>query len=499
MVCLSYHTSVTVEPPAAAPDRRDVDLLVAGDLVVTMDPERRMLVDGAVAIDGGRIVDVGPRTGPDGLDHRVAAREVVGGSGSLVLPGLVNAHQHLTGDRLVRSSIPDDLTSGEAIFTWAVPVHTAHTPDDDELSATLALVEAATNGITFTVEAGTVAHPERVLAAYDRVGVGGTLGSWGWDVAGLSWSGDVAHVLERQRETLALAEGHERVHGWVTLVGHDLMSDELAMAASELARRAGAGLTFHLSPTPTDADAYLARTGRRPLVHLDALGVLGPHVLLAHGVHLDDGELDVVLRRDVAVAACPWAYLRLGQGVTSAGRHPELLQRGGRLALGCDAENAGDAVDVLRAATLIAGLAKDTQRDPTRLGAHAALELATIGGAHALGLADEIGSLEAGKRVDVAIVDTTRPEWVPRSTDPVLQLVWASDGRAVRDVVAGGKVVVRDGRCTTVTTHERAELAARAQAAQRRLLESAGLDPNPRWPSHGGRPGEPRPTPPPPA
>lgn len=439
-------------------------LLVVGD-VVTMDADRRMITDGAVLIDADRIAAVGPRTE---FSVRVRDTEVVGGPGHLVLPGLINAHQHLTGDRLVRSAIPDDLTSDEAIFGWAVPIHTAHTPDDDELSATLALVEAVTNGITFTVEAGTVAHPGRVLAAYDRVGVGGTLGSWGWDVGDGPWSGSVDDVLDRQRRCLALTADHDRVDGWVTLVGHDLMSDELMLAASALAREWGTGLTFHMSPTDADPVAYARRTGRRPLVHFDELGVLGREVLVAHAVYIDDAEVDVLLDRDVAVAYCPWAYLRLGQGVTRAGRHAEFLERGGRVALGCDSENAGDAVDVLRAATLAAGLAKDTAVDPTQFGAHEALALATIAGASAIGMDHELGSLEAGKRADVVVVDTTGPAWIPRSPDPVLQLVWASDGRAVRHVVASGRVVVRDGRCTTVDV---GALAAEAQERQHYLLQ----------------------------
>jgi 5-methylthioadenosine/S-adenosylhomocysteine deaminase len=168
-----------------------------------------------------------------------------------------------------------------------------------------------------------------------------------------------------------------------------------------------------------------------------------------------------------------------GQGIARAGRHADLLERGARVALGCDAENAGDAVDVLRAAALTAGLTRDARRDPTRFGAHAALELATIEGARAIGMDHEIGSLEPGKRADVVVVDTTRPEWVPRSPDPVLQLIWASDGRSVRHVVASGRIVVRDGRCTTV---DLAELAPAAQDAQRRLLAAANLHPAPRWP-----------------
>ena len=397
----------------------------------------------------------------------------------MVLPGLVNAHQHLTGDRLVRSTIPDTISSQEAIFDWAVPLHVAHTAADDELSATLALAAAATNGVTFTVEAGTVGHPERVLAAYDRVGVGGTLGSWGSDTAGLPFAGDVAAVLERQRDVLALCAGHSTVRGWVTLVGHDLMSDDLVVAASRLATDSGTNLTFHLSPSEADAVAYLARTGRRPVEHLDALGVLGRHVVIAHGVHVDDTEVDILVRTGTALAYCPWAYLRLAQGVTAAGRHGAFHERGGRLAIGCDAENAGDAVDVLGAAALAVGLARDQLRRADAFDAHTALELATIAGAEAIGMSDELGSLEVGKRGDVVVVDTTGADWVPAADDPVLGLVWGAGGAAVSDVVAGGRVVVRDGRCVTVDV---AALAGEAAAARRRLLRSAGLSPRPRWP-----------------
>ena len=243
-------------------------------------------------------------------------------------------------------------------------------------------------------------------------------------------------------------------------------------------------ITFHISPTDSDAVSYLSRTGVRPLVHIDRLGALGRHVLVAHGVHIDDAELDVLLRTDTAIAYCPWAYLRLGQGVTGVGRHADFLERGGRLALGCDAENAGDAVDVLRAAALAAGLARDmgsgdVRRQATRFGAHTALELATIGGAEAIGMAAEIGSLEVGKRADVAVLDATGPSWIPAAPDPVLGMIWGSDGRAVTDVLAGGRVVVAARRCVTVDTEA---LRIDAVNAQARLLRNAGLDPRPVWP-----------------
>jgi 5-methylthioadenosine/S-adenosylhomocysteine deaminase len=257
----------------------------------------------------------------------------------------------------------------------------------------------------------------------------------------------------------------------VTLVGHDLMTDELVVAAAELAERRDTRLTFHLSPTIDDGDAYRARTGRAPLEHLDALGVLGRRVVVAHAVHLTDREVGLLLDRQVAVASCPWAYLRLAQGTTIAGRHAELWRRGGRLAIGCDAENASDAIDPLRAAALFVGLARDATRDPGAAVAGDGLALVTIAGAAALGLDDRIGSLEVGKQADLVVHSTVGAQWAPLAPDPVRQLVWASDGRSVSDVVIAGRPVVRAGRCVTVDVD-----ALRAQAAirQAQLLVELG-------------------------
>ncbi len=441
-----------------------VHTIVRGADVVTMNDTRTVLRNGAVAIAGDRIVAVG---GFGELRARHPDATVVGDGTGIVTPGYVNAHQHLTGDRLVQSCIPDAIDSQVAIFDWAVPVHAAHTGDDDELSATLGALAAVTNGVTCTVEAGTVAHPHRVAAGIGAVGMRATLGQWGWDVEGAPFAAGADEVLERQEAHLdALPQGG-LVEGWVTLVGHDLMSDELVVRASDLARRRGVGMTFHISPHAGDPASYLARTGRRPLEHLGGLGVLGPHVLLAHAVHLDDREVDIALEHDVGIASCPWAYLRLAQGFLLHQRHGEFRARGGRLAVGCDAENSGDAVDVLRAGTLLVGVVRDTAGDPFSVTADDALSLCTIEGARAIGKADTIGSIEVGKQADLVVHDTSGPQFTPRGTDSVRQLVWASDGRSVQHVVVAGRVVVRDGRCVTVDLDS---LRDEAQRRQRRLL-----------------------------
>jgi 5-methylthioadenosine/S-adenosylhomocysteine deaminase len=386
------HYGLTISPSSPASSKATI---IAGGDVVTMNDTRQVLLGGSVAISDGLIAAVGSTT-----ELRAAHPDaiVIDARDCVVTPGMINAHQHLTGDPLVRSCIPDLLAPGASIFQWAVPIHAEHTADDDELSASLCAIECAQNGVTTVVEAGTVAYPDRVGNAMKTVGIRGTVGTWGWDIEEGPFIGTVAEVLDRQRAVVEAFPSGGLVEGWVTLVGHDLASDELLAGAADLAREMRTGMTMHMSPTSSDPERYLERTGRRPLVHLNDLGVLGPNLLLAHGVWLDDEEIDLVLSSRTAIAYCPWAYLRLGQGVTHAGRHAEIVERGGRVALGCDASNAGDTADILRAAALAAGIARDSRLDPERFGAHQAFELATIAGAEAIGMADRIGSLRSASR-----------------------------------------------------------------------------------------------------
>ena len=449
-------------------------ILAHGD-VVTMNPDREVLVGGAVVFDESGIIAAGSSSA---LLAEHPGAVVHDASGCVVTPGMVNAHQHLTGDPLVRSCIPDLLPPGASIFEWSVPLHGAHTGDDDELSATMGAVESLRNGVTTVIEAGTVAHPERMAAGVVAAGMRGTIGTWGWDIEIGPYAAPCDEVLDRQRAVVERFPAGGLVEGWVTLVGHDLASDELLAGAADLARELGTSMTMHLSPTSSDPERYLARSGRRPVVHLDQLGVLGPHLLLAHGVWLDESEIELVLSSRTAIAYCPWAYLRLGQGVTRVGRHADIVERGGRVALGCDASNAGDTADILRAAAVAAGIARDGRIDPERFGAHDAFELATIAGAEAVGMADRIGSIEPGKQADLVVHRASGWGWTPRG-DVGLQLVWGTDGRSVRDVWVAGRQVIATGVSTLVDEGALEQAAAEAQAA---LLARAGITVPHRWP-----------------
>jgi 5-methylthioadenosine/S-adenosylhomocysteine deaminase len=454
-------------------------LTIRGGDVVTMNPAREVVLGGSVVVDGDRIAAVGSTSE---LTARYPDAEVIDAVGCVVIPGLINGHQHLTGGPLIRGCIPDLLPPGASIFGWSVPIHGAHTPDDDEVSATLAAVDCVRNGITTVVEAGTVAHVDRVAQALHHVGIRATLGVWGWDIEEGPFTAPADEVLDRQRDVVTRYPSGGLVEGWVALVGHNLASDRLLAGAADLARELGTGLTMHMSPTSSDPEQYLARTGRRPLEHLSDLGVLGSHLLIAHGVWLDDDEIDLLLESGTAIAYCPWAYLRLGQGVCRNGRHAEIVERGGRMALGCDAANAGDMTDILRTAALASGIGRDNRVDPTRFGAHDVLELATIKGAEAIGLGERIGSLEVGKQADIVVHSLADFGWAPRG-DVALGLVWGTDGRSVRDVVIDGRVVMRNRTCTTIDTDE---LARQADAHHAALLVRAGLNVPRRWPHTDG-------------
>ena len=450
------------------------ELLVTGGDVVTMSATREVVTGAAVAVGSGQILAVGE---PGELRARFPGAAELDARGCVVIPGLVNAHQHTTASPLARSMTPDDIDSQSAIFDWTVPLHAHVSGDDDELSATLTAAESLLRGVTTVLDPGTVAHPDRVAAGFAAAGIRGRVGRWGWDVPGVAHSAPAPESLALQEQAIRALPPSELVTGWVTLVGHDLASDELFAGAAELAERLDVPMTWHMSPQHNDAEAYAKRSGLRPVEHLRRLGVLGPRLLLGHAVWLDDTELDAILDSGTAVASCPAAYLRLGQGYTRAARHTELVRRGGRLARGCDAHNAGDVPDVLAAARLLAAFESD--RDGAgRLRADEVFALATIDGARAIGMGDQLGSIEVGKAADLVVLDTRNIGWTPRG-DLALQLVWGAVSGTVRDVLVDGRMVVRDRRVTGVDVDElRAEAADRSAA----LLRRAGIEVPHRWP-----------------
>jgi cytosine/adenosine deaminase-related metal-dependent hydrolase len=202
-------------------------------------------------------------------------------------------------------------------------------------------------------------------------------------------------------------------------------------------------------------------------------------VVLAHSLGLDEAEIECLARTGTKVAMCPVTAAKGGRGVAEHGRMPELLAKGVKVALGCDSPNNSNHLDMVRAMNMAAIQYKDARQDTRLIPAEAALEMATLVGAQALGVADEIGSIEPGKKADLVLFDTQRPEW-QALFNPINNLVYNADGRSVHTVIIDGRVVVDAYRQTFV---DEPRLFAKVQEIGEKLQRRTGTTfPRSRWP-----------------
>jgi cytosine/adenosine deaminase-related metal-dependent hydrolase len=470
-------TSDTPTDDAVAP--LPVDLLIDAWYVVTMNATRDVIHRGSVAVRDGEIVAVGKTAD---LERAYAATRRIGGERFVLTPGMVNTHIHITGEPLTRGFVPDDTPFEENVFVWLTNLYAAHQAPDEACSARLAAVEMLRSGTTTFLEAGTILFLDEVIEALTPVGIRGKLGAWVWDLPPEPdvYRQDTDAAIARLQDQLvrhrSAADG--RLQAWSTVVGHTTCSDPLWRAARELADEHGVGMSFHMSPAKSDPDGFIAEFGQRPMIHLDEIGVLRDDVCMTHCVHVDDSELNVMAAHRTSVAHCPTTALKVSYGVTQIGKMPEMVQRGINVSIGTDGNNASNYSDLMRATYLVAGLFKDGRMDPQMFPAEKAYEMATLGGARSIGMQDEIGSLEVGKRADLVLHDTDRPEWRPLH-NVVNQLVWSADGRGVHTVVVDGSIVVEDGHMTTV---DEDALWAEAQRLGEAVVIRSGLPDKAKFP-----------------
>ena len=457
-----------------------IDTLIRGSHVVTVNTTRDIIRDGGVAIRDGVIVDVGKA---DDLAARYEAAETVGGNRFVVTPGMVNTHIHITGEPLTRGYVPDDTPFEENVFMWLCPLYAVFTAEEERLSAQLAAVEMLKSGTTTFLEAGTIRFLDEVLDGLDEVGIRGRVGRWIWDLPPepdvyMQDTDTAIGHLQRQLTDFSCTPD-DRLGAWSTLVGHTTASDPLWKAARELADDHGTGMSFHMSPAKLDPEGFIAEFGQRPMIHLAELGILRDDVAITHCVQVDDTELAVMAEHRVSVAHCPTTALKVSYGVTQVGKMPEMMQMGINVSIGTDGNNASNYSDLMRATYLVAGLFKDGRQDPQMFPAEMAYEMATIGGAKTMGMSDKIGSLEVGKKADVVLHDTDRPEWRPL-LNVANQLVWSADGRGVHTVFVDGAKVVEEGRMTTI---DEETFYGRCQAAGEAITARSGLPDKAKWPT----------------
>ena len=459
--------------------KEQIDTLVKAWYVVTMNETRDIVRDGAVAIKDGLIVEVGKFSE---LETKFDAKETLGGDRFVLTPGMVNTHIHITGEPLTRGYVPDDTPFEENVFEWLCPLYSVYTAEEERLSAQLASVEMLKSGTTTFLEAGTIRFLDDVFEALEEVGIRGRLGRWIWDLPPepdvyKQDTDESISLLQYQLDKYKnIANG--RLGAWSTLVGHTTCSDPLWKAARDLATEHETGMSFHMSPAKLDPDFFVSEFGHRPMVHLDELGVLDDDVVMTHCVQVDDKEISVMAKKGVHVSHCPTTALKVSYGVTQVGKIPEMKMAGINVAIGTDGNNASNYSDLMRATYLVAGLFKDSRQDPQMFPAEIAYEMATLGGAKAMQLEEEIGSLEKGKKADLVLHDTDRPEWRPL-LNVMNQLVWSADGRGVHTVLVDGVKVVEEGR---VTAFDEEKFYADCQSAGEAVVQRSGLPDKAKYP-----------------
>ncbi len=448
------------------------------DFVLTVDPERRVLMNGSVVVQGQRITHVGKAA-----DLRdVSAERVIDAVGCVLTPAFPNAHVHISYAHAVRGIFPDDVV-GQARLMEVFRLQSAMTEEEEYVTSLLAITELLKNGCVCFLDPGSTKFLDACMQAYADSGCRVVTGESLIDKPDPRSLSRVSteEALARTERLIRRYDHHldDRVRVWAMPFGTDNCTAELLTGAKRLADEYGTGLTLHHSSGPPVREAFQREYGLSPVGFLDHVGALGPNVLLAHVTGLDDAEVELIARAGASACTCPSAVTKEGAGL-GARKVPELLARGVSVALGSDSANSSNYLDTVRLMNAAAVGFKDGRHSPSVLPAEQAVEMATILGARALGVGDELGSIKVGKKADLVLFDTRRAEW--RSLfDPVNNLVYAADGRSVHTVVADGRVVVEGGRALFV---DEARLADEVQAIGESLLARTGTTPSRgRWPT----------------
>jgi len=429
---------------------------------VTMD-QKNSIVRGDVLIRDGRISEIGK-----GIDE--SAESVIDATGCAVLPGFVQTHIHLC-QTLFRGAA-DDLSLIDWLKQRIWPMEAAHTRDSISASAQIGIAEMIKGGTTCALTMETVRHTADVLQVVYETGFRATVGKCMMDKG----EGVPAELHEETRRSIdesvtLIKEWHGQADGRIRCCFAPRFAisctHELLAEVAELAKRHKVMIHTHASENKSECEIVESDTGKRNIMYLDSVGITGPHVVLAHCVHLDTEEMETLMQTKTNVAHCPSSNLKLGSGLA---RVAEMLARKIPVSLGADGAPCNNRLDMfteMRSAALLQKLA----HGPEVLPAARVLRMATIDGARALGLEQEIGSIETGKRADMIVVDLNQLHSIP-SPDVVSALVYSAQASDVRTTIIDGRLVMRDRQLLTLnesTVIDEANREASALAARARV------------------------------
>jgi 5-methylthioadenosine/S-adenosylhomocysteine deaminase len=436
-------------------------VLIKGGTLITVDANDSV-VAGDLLVRDGRIAAIG--------EIEESGDEVIDARGCAVLPGFVQTHVHLC-QTLFRGAA-DDLPLIDWLQRRVWLFEAAHTPASIRASARLAVAEMIKGGTTCALTMETISHTPEVLRVVEETGFRATVGKCMMDAGK-----DVPAALLEETES-SISESLKLIEEWHGSSGGRVRccfaprfavscTRELLERVASLARERGIIVHTHASENLTEIEMVRQETGMRNVEYLGSLGLAAPHVALAHCVHLDESELELLARTGAHVLHCPSSNLKLGSGIAPV---REMLERGISVSLGADGAACNNRLDMFTEMRLAALLQK-VVHGADALDARRVLRMATADGARAVGLEGEIGSLEAGKRADVTVASLDRLHTTP-CPDPVSTLVYASQPCDVRTVLIDGQVVMRDGELTML---DEGEVIAEAKEEARELFARTGI------------------------
>lgn len=424
-----------------------------------MDRDDR-IVEGDVLIDGSRISLIGKFTGE--ATHAIDAR------GKLLLPGFVQSHVHLC-QTLFRGSA-DDLSLIDWLKKRIWPFEAAHNFESLYASARLGIAELIRGGTTCALTMETVKHTDAVFKAVEESGFRATVGKCMMDKGDGVPAGLNEQTDRSIEEALRL---HEAWHGKADGRIHSCFAPRFAVSCSqgllkrvaELSKELGTLVHTHASENADEIALVQRETGRRNIQYLSDVGLAESNVVLAHCIHLDNSELDILERSGTHVSHCPSSNLKLGSGIAKV---PEMLNRGISVSLGADGAPCNNRLDMfteMRTAALI----QKALHGPQEMKAATVLRMATINGASALGLADKIGSIEVGKKADLVLLNLDKLHSTPHP-DLISAIVYSAQSEDVETVIIDGKVVMNDRDLLTLDEQAVLESARDQQKLLSRTL-----------------------------
>jgi 5-methylthioadenosine/S-adenosylhomocysteine deaminase len=442
MLCLLSSTALRAQ--TGAKEAVGLDLLVKNGTIVTMDGERRIIENGVVAVKGDAIEFLGTES-DFALHHPkgITAKQTIDAKGKLVLPGFVNGHTH-TPMTLLRG-LKDDVTLEEWLTKSIFPAEAKNVNEEFVRWGTrLAAAEQIRGGVTTFAD---MYYFEDALAEETKVaGMRGVLGESILDFPAPDNKSNAA-MLEYTEKFLKRWQGDPLIHPAVALHSMYLCSQKTLQDFSALARKYKAPILIHVAETKKELSDSREKNGTTPVQYLDRLGILGPDVVAAHCVWVDEADRKILAQRQVGCVHNPSSNMMLASGVA-----PVIEERAAGIAVGLGTDGpagSNNDLDLMEEMDLAAKLQKITKMDPQALGAKAVVEMATIEGARAVHLEKEIGSLEAGKKADLILIGLDAPNAVPMY-DVYSQLAYALKGSDVETVIIGGRIVMRDKKLLTL-------------------------------------------------